>query len=117
MKEPPVTQQTKTRSPRKMARPQSEALTMDAPGPSGGEGAEPASSPQAAPKPMTKTALVLSLLQHPEGATLAQLVEATSWLPHTTRAALTGLKKKGHAVQRTSVDSESRYTVVPVASE
>jgi hypothetical protein len=117
MKEPPVTQQTKTRSARKMARPPIEALMMDAPGPGAGEGTEAASSPQAAPKPMTKTALVLSQLQRPEGATLAQLVEATGWLPHTTRAALTGLKKKGHVVQRTSVDGESRYTIVPVASE
>jgi hypothetical protein len=28
------------------------------------------------------------------------MVEATGWLPHTTRAALTGLRKKGHAVDR-----------------
>ncbi len=110
-------QQTKTRSARKMARLQSEALKMDAPGPGAGEGTEPASSPQPVPQPMTKTALVLSLLQRAEGTTLAQIVEATGWLPHTTRAALTGLKKKGHAVQRTSVDGVGRYTIAPAASE
>ena len=31
-------------------------------------------------------------------APLAELVAATSWLPHTTRAALTGLRKRGYAV-------------------
>ena len=30
--------------------------------------------------------------------TLAKLVAATGWLPHTTRAALTGLRKRGYAV-------------------
>ena len=28
----------------------------------------------------------------------AELVAATGWLPHTTRAALTGLRKRGYAV-------------------
>jgi hypothetical protein len=28
------------------------------------------------------------------------MVEATGWLPHTTRAALTGLRKKGYAIQK-----------------
>ncbi|WP_222559748.1 DUF3489 domain-containing protein [Caenibius sp. WL] len=43
-----------------------------------------------------KSTLALELLQRPDGATLDQLVEATGWLPHSTRAALTGLKKKGY---------------------
>ena len=30
--------------------------------------------------------------------TLAELIAATGWLPHTTRAALTGLRKRGYAV-------------------
>ena len=37
----------------------------------------------------TKQDLIIGLLQREEGATLGQLVEATGWLPHTTRAALT----------------------------
>lgn len=49
-------------------------------------------------KPQSKSGLVLDLLARPEGTTLDQLVSATGWLPHTTRAALTGLKKKGHAL-------------------
>ena len=50
------------------------------------------------PKRPSKSAAVLAMLQRPEGATLDQLVIATGWLPHTARAALTGLKKKGHEV-------------------
>ena len=41
---------------------------------------------------------MITLLKRPGGATLAELVAATSWLPHTTRAALTGLRKRGYAV-------------------
>jgi hypothetical protein len=29
---------------------------------------------------------------------LQTLVQATGWLPHTTRAALTGLRKRGYTV-------------------
>jgi Protein of unknown function (DUF3489) len=35
-----------------------------------------------------------------EGATLDALIAATGWLPHTTRAALTGLRKRGYLVER-----------------
>lgn len=53
-----------------------------------------------APTPAKKIDRVIALMKRTEGATLAELVEATDWLPHTTRAALTGLRKKGHAVDR-----------------
>ena len=40
--------------------------------------------------PTTKIASITALLRRDGGATLTELVEATGWLPHTTRAALTG---------------------------
>ena len=46
------------------------------------------------PRGGTKIAQVIELLQCGDGATLAELVAATGWLPHTTRAALTGLRKR-----------------------
>ena len=70
---------------------------------------------EAQPQPTkrsSKTEMVLSLLRRTDGATLEELVAATGWLPHTTRAAMTGLKKKGHQITRTKVDGVSRYTVV-----
>ena len=54
----------------------------------------------AAPRAGSKQALVIEMLSKQPGATLAALVEATGWLPHTTRAALTGLRKRGFAVER-----------------
>jgi DNA-binding MarR family transcriptional regulator len=51
-------------------------------------------------KAPTKSAAVLTLLQRETGATLAELIEATNWQPHTTRAMLTGLRKKGHVIER-----------------
>lgn len=48
----------------------------------------------------TKIDLVLTLLRRAEGATLSELTEATGWLPHSARAVLTGLRKKGHAIER-----------------
>jgi hypothetical protein len=50
----------------------------------------------AGPREGTKKALVLSLLSRPKGATIDDLLSATGWLPHTTRAALTGLRKEGY---------------------
>ena len=50
------------------------------------------------PRGGTKIAQVIELLQRGDGATLDELVAATGWLPHTTRAALTGLRKRGYVV-------------------
>ena len=60
-------------------------------------------------KAPTKSAAVLKLLQREAGATLAELVEATSWQPHTTRAMLTGLRKKGHAIERGKRENVTCY--------
>jgi hypothetical protein len=47
----------------------------------------------------TKIAQVLALLQRDQGARLDELISATGWLPHTARAALTGLRHRGFAVR------------------
>ena len=57
-----------------------------------GEGSGPAGA--WVPREGSKQVLVLSLLSRPEGATIDDLLSATGWLPHTTRAALTGLRKR-----------------------
>jgi hypothetical protein len=46
---------------------------------------------------------VIELLQRADGAAIIDLTHATGWLPHTTRAALTGLRKRGYAVIRERV--------------
>ena len=47
----------------------------------------------------SKTEQVLALLSRAGGASIVDLTSATDWLPHTTRAALTGLRKRGHIIE------------------
>jgi hypothetical protein len=51
------------------------------------------------PRAGTKQEAVLALLRRPEGATIAQIVEATQWQSHTVRGFLAGLKRKGITVE------------------
>lgn len=70
----------------------------------------PAGSGMRSARPGTKQALVITLLSRPGGATLDDLIAATGWLPHTTRAALTGLRQKGYALTRSKCpDGKSIY--------
>ena len=43
---------------------------------------------------------MIDLLRRADGATIVDLTQATGWLAHTTRAAITGLRKRGYAVTR-----------------
>jgi hypothetical protein len=47
----------------------------------------------------TKQEAVLALLRRPEGATIAQIIDATQWQSHTVRGFLAGLKRKGITVE------------------
>ena len=66
---------------------------------------------KARPKMPTKREGVIALLEADGGATLADLTGATGWLPHTARAALTGLRKSGFMISRTKTDGISRYAI------
>jgi hypothetical protein len=59
---------------------------------------EPGPARPSAPRGGSKLAQVIELLQRNHGATIEELIAATGWLAHTTRAALTGLRKRGYAV-------------------
>ena len=70
----------------------------------------------AVPRDGSKLALVIEHLQRDDGATIIDLTQATGWLPHTTRAALTGLRKRGYAVIRERIgagDSVYRISDAP----
>ena len=79
---------------------------------------EQSSAPSGPPAPtphVTKASMVLTLLRREQGATLEELVAATGWLPHTTRAALTGLRKKGHLIDKAKRDDQTCYRVLAAA--
>jgi len=65
--------------------------------------------------PASKIGTVLSLLRREEGATLDEIVAATGWLPHTTRAALTGLRKKGHTIAKGKRGDTTCYRIATEA--
>ncbi|WP_258045092.1 DUF3489 domain-containing protein [Sphingomonas citricola] len=80
-----------------------------------GEQVAGGSDAEALPTPAPRTckiAGVLALLGRDEGATLTELITATGWLPHTTRAALTGLRKKGHVLARSKREGATCYRLV-----
>ena len=59
---------------------------------------EPGPIRPSAPRGGSKLAQVIELLHRDHGATIEELIAATGWLAHTTRAALTGLRKRGYVV-------------------
>jgi DNA-binding MarR family transcriptional regulator len=64
----------------------------------------------------TKLALLLDLLQRKEGASIAEMVKAMGWQPHSVRGAISGaLKKKlGLAVKSETVEGRGRvYRITP----
>ena len=71
---------------------------------------------EAADARRTKADTILDLLQRPTGASIAELTKATGWQPHSVRAALTGLRKKGREVVRTKDDQGvTRYFIEAVS--
>ena len=52
---------------------------------------------------------VVELLARTNGASIAELISVTNWLPHTARAALTGLRKRGFRFVRSA--EETRGTI------
>jgi hypothetical protein len=68
------------------------------------------------PQAPSKIDGVIALLKNEQGATLDELVAATRWQPHSARAVLTGLKKKGHIIVREKLEGTSRYRIAEAAS-
>jgi hypothetical protein len=48
----------------------------------------------------TKTTIVRKLLSRPRGASVGDITAATGWQAHSIRSFLTGLRKKGLALER-----------------
>ena len=67
-----------------------------------------------APRAGTKLAKAIEMLRATEGATIAELARAMGWLPHTSYAVLTGLRKRGYGLTLDRSDAErgSAYRIV-----
>lgn len=59
----------------------------------------------------TKTDQLLAMLQTPDGVSIEELSDRFGWMKHTTRAAFTGLRKKGYAVIRGKQGSVAVYRI------
>ena len=59
-----------------------------------GRAAERTDGAPRGPREGTKRETVLAMLRRPEGATVAQICEATGWQPHTVRGFFAGLKRR-----------------------
>lgn len=75
------------------------------------------SAPVNAPKQRdgTKQSALIELLKRPEGASLAEMVEATGWQQHTVRGAMAGSLKKKLSLDIVSEKSdgqERKYRIV-----
>ena len=75
---------------------------------------EPAASKERKPREGTKQALVIEMLRRPEGATLAEIVEATHWASHTCRGFLAGAVKKKLGLAIASCKDQSRGRVYKI---
>jgi len=64
-----------------------------------------------APRDGSKISQVVGLLQRLGGATLDEVIAATGWLPHTSRAALTGLRKRGYAIEKRQAEGRRSYVI------
>jgi hypothetical protein len=63
----------------------------------------------------TKRAKLIGMLEQPEGATVAEIGQRLGWLPHTVRAAITGVRKAGREVTRSKdANGRSVYRLVPI---
>jgi hypothetical protein len=71
------------------------------------------------PRAGSKQGQLIAMLARDDGASITELASALSWLPHTTRAALTGLRHKGYELGREITDKRGsvyRITAMPIAA-
>jgi hypothetical protein len=71
-----------------------------------------AASPKIATKtkPPTRLDQLQGLLMRPDGASIAEMMDATGWQSHSVRGAMAGaLKKRGLSIASDKVDGVRRY--------
>ena len=59
----------------------------------------------------TKHSQIIALLSREGGASLEEMSTKANWLTHSTRAFMTGLKKKGYKLDSEKVEGVRRYRI------
>lgn len=59
-----------------------------------------------------KSVRLKAMLSRPDGVSIEEISEAFGWQPHSSRAALSGLRKQGHTIERDKVGSVTVYRMV-----
>lgn len=68
---------------------------------------QPKTAPAEEGAAVKKSTIVEQLLTREGGVSLEELTTATAWQPHSCRAFLTGLRKKGWGIDRTKRDEST----------
>lgn len=69
------------------------------------------------PQPIpTKQQQVINLLTRDGGATLEAMSTAAGWQPHSTRAFMKGLKKKGYVLENEKIAGVRYYRITTMPS-
>ena len=83
-----------------------------------GSGASQTSGPaQRRTRDNSKQAQVIAMLKRPEGATIAQICEATGWQQHTVRGTFAGAFKKKLGLEITSVKEPGQDRIYRIDAE
>ena len=65
------------------------------------------------PTKTTKPDTILKLISRKSGATTTQLQKETGWKPHSVRAALSGLRKRGlEIIRQKNASDETLYKAI-----
>lgn len=79
----------------------------------GSEGTDAATASDR-PRGITKRAMLITMLERAQGASVAEIGQRLGWLPHTVRAAITGLRHAGREVTRNKdQNGQSVYRLAP----
>ena len=70
------------------------------------------------PRASTKRAMLIGMLERAQGASVTEIGQRLGWLPHTVRAAITGLRHAGREVTRSKNESgQTVYRLAPVETQ
>lgn len=70
---------------------------------------------EASARTASKKHRLISMLRRDGGTTITAISSALGWQPHTTRAAITGLRKSGHEVETAKPEDGSSGLIYRIA--